>query len=53
MHRLGNNIITMYQFVWIINDEKVLGLESILNYMNENFFSKDEPAINEHRYHII
>ena len=20
--------------------------------MNENFFSKDEPAINEHHYHI-
>ena len=20
--------------------------------MNENFFSKDDPAINEHRYHI-
>ena len=21
--------------------------------MNENFFSKDEPAVNEHNYHII
>ena len=21
--------------------------------MNENFFSKDDPAINEHHYHII
>ena len=28
------------------------GLESLLNYMNENFFSKDEPAVNEHHYHI-
>ena len=50
---LGNNMITMYQFICIINDEKVPGLASILNYMNENLFSKDDPAINEHRYHII
>ena len=49
---LGNNMITMYQFICIINDEKVPGLASILNYMNENFFSKDDPAINEHHYHI-
>ena len=28
------------------------GLESILNYMNENFFCKDDPAINEHHSHI-
>ena len=35
-----------------INDEKVGGLESLLNYMNENFPIKDGPAINEHHYHI-
>ena len=49
---LGYNTIHMYQFTIIINDEKVPGLESILNYMKESFFSKDDPAINEHRYHI-
>ena len=49
---LGNNVITMYQFIGDINDDKVGGLESLLNYMNENFFSKDDPAINEHHYHI-
>ena len=42
----------MYQFTGIINDEKVPGLESILNYMNENFFGKNDPALNEHHYHI-
>ena len=47
------NVITMYQFIGSINDTKIPGLESILNYMNENFYSKDEPAINERRYHII
>ena len=26
------------------------GLESLLNYLNENIFTKDDPAINEH-YH--
>ena len=50
---LGDNIITMYQFIGDINDTKVGGLESLLNYMNENFFSKDDPAINEHHCHII
>ena len=49
---LGYNIITMYQFIGDINDTKVGGLESLFNYMNENFFSKDEPAVNEHHYHI-
>ena len=49
---LGNNVITMYQFIGDINDDKVGGLESLLNYINENFYSKDEPAINEHNYHI-
>ena len=42
----------MYQFIGDINDTKVGGLEPLLNYMNENFFSKDDPAINEHHYHI-
>ena len=49
---LGNNVITMYQFIGDINDTKVGGLELLLNYMNENFFTKDDPAINEHHYHI-
>ena len=49
---LGNNVIPMYQFIGGINDTKVGGLEPLLNYMNENFFSKDDPAINEHHYHI-
>ena len=49
---LGNNVISMYQFIGDINDTKVGGLESLLNYMNENFFTKDDPAINEHHYHI-
>ena len=35
-----------------INDTRVGGLESLLNYMNENLFTKDDPAINEHHYHI-
>ena len=48
----GDNFITMYQFNGDINDTKVAGLESLLNYMNENFFSKDEPAVNEHQYHV-
>ena len=50
---LGDNITTMYQFIGDINDTKVGGLEPLLNYMNKNFFSKGDPAINEHHYHII
>ena len=46
------NTVQMYQFTGGINDDKVGGLESLLNYMNENFFSKDEPAVNENHYHI-
>ena len=42
---LGNNVITMYQCIGDINDTKVGGLESLLNYMNENFFTKGDPAI--------
>ena len=49
---LGNSIITMYQFIGPINGEKVHALESLLTYMGENYFSKDEPAVNEHHYHI-
>ena len=42
----------MYQPIGIISDTKVGGLESLLNYMTKNFFGKDDPAINEHHYHI-
>ena len=49
---LGNNVITMYQFIGKIKDTKVGGLASLLNYMTENISSKDDPAINEHHYHI-
>ena len=49
---LGDNIIQMYQFTGTINDTRVAGLESLLKYINENSFSKDEPAVNEHHYHI-
>ena len=49
---MGDNIIQMYQFIGDINDTKVAGLEPLLSYMNERFFSKDEPAVNEHHYHI-
>ena len=40
----------MYQFLGDINDTKVAGLEPILNYINDNFFSKADPAVNEHYY---
>ena len=49
---LGNNIFQMYHLIGTISDEKAPGLESIIVYMNENCFSKDDPAINEHHYHI-
>ena len=49
---LGYNIIQMYQLIGDINDTKVAGLESFLHYMNENFYSKDEPSVNEHHYRI-
>ena len=49
---LGKNVITMYQFIGDNNDTKVAGVEPLLNYMSENFFTKDDPAINEHHYHI-
>ena len=44
---LGNSIITMYQLIGIINDEKVPGLESMLNYMNNHFLAKmNQPSTN-------
>ena len=48
----NGNVIQMYQSVGDIDDTKVAGLESVLNYINENFFNKDSPAVNEHHYHI-
>ena len=49
---LGNNTIQMYQPIGITDDENVGGLEPLLNYMNENCSSKDDPAINEHHCNI-
>ena len=49
---LGNNAITMYQFICDFNDTKVGGLESLFNYMTENCITKGDPTINEHHYHI-
>ena len=49
---LGDNIITMCQFIGEIYDTKVGGLESLLNYVNDNSFNKDNPSVNEHHYHI-
>ena len=49
---LGNNVITMYQLIGNINDTPVGGLEPVLNYMNENFYTKGNPLINQHSYHI-
>ena len=51
LNDLGN-VIQMYQLIVDINDKRVPGLESILNYINENFFNKADPAINEHSYYI-
>ena len=49
----NGNVVQMYQFLGDINDTKVAGLESILNYINDNFFSKADPAVNEHHYNTI
>ena len=46
----NGNVIQMYQFLGDISDTKVAGLESILNYINDNFFSKADPVANEHYY---
>ena len=43
----------MYQFIGDIDDTKAGGLESFLSYMNENFFTKGDPAIDGHHYHSI
>ena len=32
--------------------KKLAGLESLLKSMSENFFTKDDPATNEHHCHI-
>ena len=42
----------MYQLIGNINDTKVGGLASLLNYKNENVFSKGAPAFNGRHYHI-
>ena len=36
----NGNVIQMYQFLGDINDTKVAGSESILNYINDNFLVK-------------
>ena len=46
----NGNVVQMYQFLGEISDTKIPGLESILNYINDNFFSKADPAVNEHYY---
>ena len=50
--KLGDNITQMYNFIGDINDTKVAALEPLLIYMSENFFSNDEPSVNEHHYRI-
>ena len=42
----------MYQPIGIISDGKAGGLESLLNYMNETFFSKDDPALNDYHHNV-
>ena len=49
----NGNVVQMYQFLGEMSDTKIPGLESILNYINDNFFSKADPAINEHDYSTI
>ena len=45
-------VTQMYQFIGEINDNRVPGLESILNYIDENFFNKTDPAVNNYHYYI-
>ena len=40
INELGNGVIQLYQFVRDINDKRVPGLESVLNYINGNFLVK-------------
>ena len=44
---LGNNVITMCEFVGDINDNKALGLDIILNCINDALFAKHEGAVNQ------
>ena len=37
----------MYRFISDSNDTRIAGLEPMLNYMNDNFYTKEDPAINE------
>ena len=54
INELGNRIIQMYQLIGIISDKNYLGQKAyVVNYMNGNFYSKDEPATNKHEYRII
>ena len=48
----NGNVVQMCKFIGDVNDTKVAGLEPLLNYMNGNFFSKDEPSVHEHHYNI-
>ena len=48
----GNNMLTMYHFIGEINDTKVGALESLSNYMNENFFNKYDPATDGHHCNL-
>ena len=43
INQLGNNIITMYQVIDVISDDKVPGLASIFIYINENLLAKMTP----------
>ena len=47
---LGNDVMPVYEFVNDINDNKVIGLESISNYINDIFFAKHKGAVNQHNY---
>ena len=49
----NGNVVQMYQFLGDINNTKVAGLESVLSYINDNFFSKADPAVNELFYNTI
>ena len=50
MNYVGNNTFQMYQLIGMINDEK--NRFGIIIKLYEHLFSKDDPAINEHQYHI-
>ena len=52
INELGNTTIQMYQLIGIINDTTVPALEPLLTYINEHYYSKYEPAINQHNYYI-